>query len=299
MARKITLNQARQSALRGQVHTALTALRILAEAGDASASYSLAELLAFCSDWKGCAFHAGCLLASPSSVYAGNVFYEAIGLMGQAGHHTRDWDQIADLARSAISSIDHTVERNHLRTWYFMLLQSLVNYANHRGTLPYETLRVFGSAPNHTQSELDAAYFEAKANVFEVRPDLRHEQAGLRAHLFALAKSFHQEEEVIRLYLAGEMPDNFDCAVYVARALSSRGDTVRAWEALWSHMNLWWPVDKAQVAPVILLVDDVLCPLMSEERCQAVLNLPRGPEAAYGRKPGTWTQGLRRAGRRA
>ncbi len=223
MTRKLTLNQARRAALRGQTETALTALQSFADAGDASASYSLTELLAFRGEWEECAIYAGRLLASPGSVYAGNVFYETIGLMGQCGHHTGNWNQIIEVVDNAIRSIDQTVQPPHLQTWYLKLLQALDNYAQHQGTLPYKTIRVFGPAPPFAQADQNAAYLKAKVDVVDG---------------FALAKSCHQEEEVIRLYLAREMPRNFDNAVYLARVFCSRGDAVRAWKVLWSHMSL-------------------------------------------------------------
>jgi hypothetical protein len=42
----------------------------------------------------------------------------------------------------------------------------------------------------------------------------------------------------------------------------------------------WWPVGHAQVAPVILLIDENLFTMMTPERCRLVLSTPRGPERA-------------------
>ena len=71
----------------------------------------------------------------------------------------------------------------------------------------------------------------------------------------------------------------FDQALAVARALIRRGEPERSWEIVEERLSAWWPVDNAQVAPVVLLVDQWMSPLMTAERCEQVLSTPRGPEA--------------------
>lgn len=73
---------------------------------------------------------------------------------------------------------------------------------------------------------------------------------------------------------------SFNNAVHIARLLAERGDLEGGWQALWNHMSLRWPTDKAQVAPVILLTDPKLKTLLHQERCDQILALPRGLEAA-------------------
>lgn len=88
MARKLTLNQARAAARRGETNLAISSLQGFADKGDAAASASLAELLAFRGRWEDVIVHAGRLAANPGTVYAGNVFDDMIGLLGRAGQET-------------------------------------------------------------------------------------------------------------------------------------------------------------------------------------------------------------------
>jgi len=56
-----------------------------------------------------------------------------------------------------------------------------------------------------------------------------------------------------------------------------------AWVAIESNLKHWWPVDHAQVTPLVLLTDEHLEAVMTPERCRLVLSTPRGPKA---RRPG-------------
>ena len=62
----------------------------------------------------------------------------------------------------------------------------------------------------------------------------------------------------------------------MARAHARRGDADAAWAAIAQRLGQWSPVDVAQVAPVILLVDRWLGPIMTPARCAQVLATPRG-----------------------
>ena len=64
-------------------------------------------------------------------------------------------------------------------------------------------------------------------------------------------------------------------AIYVRR-----GSPGLAWAAIESNLKHWWPVDHAQVTPLVLLTNEYLETLMTPERCQVVLSTPRGPEGA-------------------
>ena len=280
MARKLTLNGARQTALRGQPDIAIQALRRFADAGDAAASASLAELLAFRGCWEEVILHAGRLIENPTSVYAGNVFNDMICLLGRAGHETGQWQQIADAAASAWEKTDRTEERVHVRNRHFRILETLKGYALRRGKAPHELIRVFGNPFSATQADRDARY---KAAVYEAtynNQEISQSAAKLTAYLFAIAINSNQSEDAIKIYDAGNMPANFDYAVHLARMLVEGGNLEGGWQVLWNHMSLWWPVDKAQVAPVILLTDPKLKTLLDQDRCDQILALPRGPEAA-------------------
>ena len=279
MARKLTLNQARRAALHGQTEIAIQALQSFADAGDAAASASLAELFAFQGRWKEVILHAGRLIENPTVAYAGNVFNDMICLLGRAGHETGQWQQIAEAAASAWDKTDKTEERVHVRNRHFRILEALKGYVLRNGEAPHELIRIFGNPSSAAQADRDVRY---KAAVYEAthnNQELRQNVAELNAYLFAIAINSNQPDDALKIYDAGNMPANFDYAVHLAKILARRGDIERGWEVLWSHMSLWWPVDKAQVAPVILLTDPQLKTLLSQERCDQILALPRGPEA--------------------
>lgn len=279
MARPLTLTQARKAAWRGQPGVAIPALEAFAASGDNAASASLAELLAFGGRWSEVIVQAGRLIENPGAVYAGNVFNDMIGLLGRAGHETAQWNQVYQAAEAAWNKIDQIEERAHVRHRHLTILDGLKNYALRSGEAPHELIRVFGVKFGFTQADQDAAYEKAVHKATHDNKDLRDNPAKLKAYLFGIAINSNQTDDVVRMYESGDMPANFDYAVKVARIFVGRAETERAWQVLWDHMSLWWPVDKAQVAPVVLLTDGELFPLMSRERCEQVLTLPRGPEA--------------------
>lgn len=279
MTRKLTLNQARRTALQGQTDIAMQALQSFADAGDAAASASLAELFAFRGCWEEVILHAGRLIENPTAVYAGNVFNDMICLLGRAGHETGQWQQIADAAVSAWEKTDRTEDRVHIRDPHLEILDNLKSYAAGQGEAPHNLPLVFGIGSHFTQADRDASYKNAVHEATHNNDKLRHDPVKLTAYLFAIAINLNQSDDALNIYRAGEMPANFDNAVHIAQLLAERGDLGGSGQVLWNHMSLWWPVDKAQVAPVILLTNPKLKTLLNTDRCEQVLALPRGPES--------------------
>lgn len=282
MSRVPTLKQVRQAALQGRTDEAISLLRVYGDRGDASASASLAELLAFQNEWSECLLRAGEFIANPRSVYAGNVFDDMIRLLGRAGQETKQWELILQVTQVAAERVEANIagdapsKQEAERTRYSKIFQALQEYAQREGSPPHELIEVFGvSRP--TQAEQDIAYQKATQST-EVPPRLRSDPTALLRHRFSLARVYKQEIEVVRLYEEEQMPSDFDFAVVVAKAYLHREQPDLAWDVLWKHLPLWWPVDRAQVAPVILLVDTDLAGMMNRERCERVLTLPRGPE---------------------
>jgi hypothetical protein len=283
-----SVTEARQAARRGEVDVAIPALRRCAEQGDDAACASLAELLALRGEWGECIPHAGRLIANPGAVYAGNVFDDMVRLLGRAGHETGHWAEIEQLAAAAKVRVDRGVTRPHLRKRYFTILDRLRAYARGRGAAPHELIAIFqppswltrlSAAVAPPSPPREAAYRDAVDRVFQLRPDLERDPDALAVHYFSLAQTFDQEAEALRLYTEHHALLSFDNAVYVARVWTRRGEPARAWEILSSKLSQWWPMDAAQVAPVVLLTDEHLRTLMSRERRELVLASPRGPEA--------------------
>jgi hypothetical protein len=283
MATLKTLKKAREAALKGEIQPALDALRGFASAGDDSAAASVAELAGFQGGWDEVIAHAGRLIANPGAVYAGNIFDDMVRLLGRSGHETAQWDVIGSLAVSAKETIGKGVTQEHLRVRYVRILDELGAYAARRGGPPHELVAVFGGTgdrPRDPKKE-EAAYRDAVDNVHVHRPNLKGKPEELARHLFALAVTYGKEEDALRLHAqhghAG--PFDFDAAVHVAKVLVRRGKPDDAWQAVQAKLAAWIPVDKAQVAPAVLIVDDDLRKIMSPERCKAVLATPRGPAA--------------------
>lgn len=111
--------------------------------------------------------------------------------------------------------------------------------------------------------------------------DLKKNPQAKVEYFFSLAKG-GLEDEALRLYEAhGEhFVMAWQAAEYVAPVYVRRGNPEAAWAAIEANLKNWWPVDQAQVAPVVLLINEYLETLMTPERCQLVLSTPRGPEGA-------------------
>jgi hypothetical protein len=99
-------------------------------------------------------------------------------------------------------------------------------------------------------------------------------------HLFGLARVFDYPDGAVRLYEQEKsLPGIFDNAVFAASALAKVKRQREAWLLIRERLDRWWPVEASQIAPVVLLTDAALAPLMTVKRCMEVLRTPRGPEA--------------------
>ena len=216
--RKIkTRKQAVEAALRGEIDAALAVLLALHHAGDASASASAAEILAFQGRWDEMAPCAQALLAHPDAVYAGNV----------------SDDMKALLAR--------------------------------KRAIP---------KPPKPEPEERQRFADAVAKA-EDGPRFQGKRRELARHCFALATVFHVDDEIIARWDPKHPYLHFNEAAEVARALVRRGEPERAWQILESRLGRWYPVDAAQVLPVVLLTDPWLAPLVTRERAELVMRTPR------------------------
>lgn len=286
-SRSLTLKYARQLALQGKGE-ALPLLQRYADSGDTSASVSVAELLAFHGIWEECLQRAGVYLVNPQTVYAGNVFDDMVRLIVYAGHETQEWDFIGRLAIVAKQRLDTNLVSNNLEkqaalfTRYNTILTALQEYAQCRGRSPYEVIDLVSASKLH-QAEEKIAYQIAKHNIHSQRPELIKNSVALANHRFALAQYYHQGDEAILMYENNCMPARFDYAVFVAKAYVNKDQLTQAWEVLWANLHRWWPLDPAQVAPLVLLLDTDLARLVSRERRHEVLSVARGPEAKSNR----------------
>ncbi|MEU4360071.1 hypothetical protein [Streptomyces virginiae] len=71
----------------------------------------------------------------------------------------------------------------------------------------------------------------------------------------------------------------FGAAVQTARALARRAEPEAAWRALAASVHAWTPGSADHIAPVGLLADPYLGPVLTPERGRLLLSTPRGPGA--------------------
>jgi hypothetical protein len=244
--------QARLAALRGQPGPALDALVTFAAAGDVGAAASAAELLAFEGRWEPLVPHALALLARPDAVHAGNVFDDMSALVRRAARELGD----ATLVERAAASVPAKLRERAARV-------------------------LLADSPN-LSIELepeDRARFGAAVALAEVDKRFRGKPTALARHCFSLAVVFHVQDEILARHDPANPELHFDAAVSAARVLARRGDEAGAWALLKPKLHDWWPVDHAQVAPVVLLVHPLLAPLMTTERCRIALETPRAGQS--------------------
>ncbi|MBK9033034.1 MAG: hypothetical protein IPL61_17500 [Myxococcales bacterium] len=247
-----SVKQATQAARRAETQLALEVLTALAGAGDAAAAAAAAELHAFAGAWAEVVPLATALVANPAAVYAGNVFTDQCRLLRRAA---RELDDPGIIKRAA-----KVVPANLAARRDACLLRDL----DARAPRPERDARA---------SFADAVATATTGKRFAGKPE------ALAAHCFALASVYGLDDELVARWDPGNPGLGFDQAVEVARALARANDLARAWAVLEQRLSDWYPVDVAQVAPVILLVDRWLAPLMTPARCAQVLATRRGGEA--------------------
>jgi hypothetical protein len=291
MKQSSALLRATQDARRGNTDAAIDELRRLAAGSEIAACPALVELLAFKGDWEEVIPNAARLVANPSVVYAGNVFDDMIRLLGRAGHETGRWADIEKAARDAIASIEGSVDRPNSRVEYLTKLERLAAYAKGRGSMPFwhrltdkakgrdvpeHELIVLWKKPEELPlAERKKRVDNATANVFQLRPDLKDSPQDLHRHLFALAEFYNLPEEALERYSAHPHDMCFNDAVYVGRYLAAHCKSDEAWKLIHPKLPDWIADDPVQVAPVVLIVDRDLRPMMTPERCAEVLRTPR------------------------
>jgi hypothetical protein len=296
----VSAKKAQAAARQGQTDLALECLEKFAAIGDDSAAASLAELYAFLGQWHKVIANAGRLIANPGGVNAGNVFDDMIRLLGRAGHRSGEWSHIIEVVEAASKAnarryaelyrdekdkinrevLKNSEERNE------KVFCNLIRYARRQGTPPHELLAIFSvrsSMDDMSEQERRTWYENAVKNADSLRPDLKKNPQAKMEHFFSLAKGV-LENEALRLYEAHgkSFVMAWQAAEYIAPIYVRHGNPETAWAAIQSNLKHWWPVDHAQVTPLVLLTDEYLETLMTPERCELVLATPRGPEGAKG-----------------
>jgi hypothetical protein len=279
---KLKPNQlARQTALRGETDAAVQQLSANLAAGDYGAAASLAQIEAFRGLWPNVLAHAYLLLRNPASVYASNVFNDTAHLVALAGVKGGEWEPIYEKLREIRTQLsnDPGIAKG---AGLFARLDRVIDFAQSGGRSVYLW---DPDCDNAVDEDARAAKFDdGVARLMQTNKKQKHwtNDAQRRRHCFSLAHNRYAHKSAVRLYDEEGVADLilFSSLAFTASSLSLAGRGDEAWTVIEKGLHHWEPVDVAQVAPVELLIDEGLRPLMTPERCEWVLRTPRGPAAS-------------------
>lgn len=279
-SQKIRFNKARKFALSGEFENAIPIFEQIADEEEESANASLAEIYGFLFDWEKCLNNAGKFIANPNATYAGNVFDDAIRLLGRAADETNHWNRVEDFCNKAIKRIEIEDYQTWQRNRYIKILKNLKNYAEREGKPPHELVRIFGIQTEFdklSSEENQAQYNNAVEATSSLRPDLTGKYEETIRHKIALAILFNQTDEATKLFLANQNLQiyDFEFLAPIFKYLIKIGERKTAWQAIKDKVPFWIPVDITQIAPVSLLTDEDLKIIINAERSLRILKTPR------------------------
>jgi hypothetical protein len=263
MAKLTPRQTAQQLALRGDIDAALEQLALVQRKHEAFASAALAEIAAYRADWAEVLHRVEVVVSKPDSVRTLNVFRDLMMLAARAGAETGAWAHVlrlADIARQ-----DPSVPESPAKA---RAVVKLADFALRQGDGPFEASEPEGPAREKFESGLVAAQ-EMKFANNEARLD----------HLFGLARVYEYYPGAVALFdRERDLPDIFDNVVFLASGLVRVGRNDEAWESIRTQLDMWWPVEESQIAPVALLTDVAIRDIMTSSRCEEILRTPRGGE---------------------
>jgi hypothetical protein len=282
-------NAGQRAARRGETDAALALLRPLAAGGDASSAASLAELAAFRGLWGEVIPSLGLVIhdlgAMPNVEGYPLLLLE---LLARAGRETGHWDRIAELAGAAIAAEEarnYDAYHEHVRAGFLRWFEELRGYCPSGGETSgdvFANLSYFDGAELSLSDEGDPRVrYDAALNE-EHAARLRNRPSEYARHCFAVARNMQIHEEMVRIFSENPCAFSFWEALDVARIFARGGDDSTAWEVVRSRVGEWVAAAAEQVAPIELLVDRALSPLMTPERCEEVLATRRGRDAGEG-----------------
>lgn len=273
-------NAGQQAARQGETAKAIDLLRPLAVGGDVSSAASLAELYAFLGEWEEVITLLGCVLCDLGAIPDANGYRALLfQLLGRAGRETGHWKRISKIARDAIraeQAREYGPYHEHVRTQFVFCLRNLEKYCRKHGEASRSLLgsqdpRELPDFP----SEAKRRESYRKAVAGQPRP-LKNNPAEFTRYQFTIARILNLDEVLLRTFRKLDRTIHFDDAVPVAAACMRLGKSAAAWTILRDRLHEAARGLPQQVAPIALLIDDALQPLMPPERCELVLSTPRG-----------------------
>jgi hypothetical protein len=277
---------AQQTALRGDTDGAVKQLSALLEGGKPGAAAALAEIEAFRGRWPEVLRLAFTFMRDPSAARVSNSLTDMFRLAAVAGFETGAWSGI----QTELVAI-----RKHLRSKKD--LNSYAESADDDFTALIELAKSKGKADYvwdwscYTEDDEKTRDARAEAAIADqlakhAKKKIFKDDAERRRKMLSLAGVYISYNTTLRVY-DEEGADGlitFGTPAFVATSLARAGRANDAWKMVEQAVNVWWPVDVLQVAPVYLLTDPDLRPLMTPKRCAQVLRSPRGPEGPAARK---------------
>jgi hypothetical protein len=235
----------------GSTDAALDELRTLAANGNLGAKAAMVQLCGFRHLWAELApFAEEIISRDPANGCGLNVFVETLKLVRRAARELGD--------------------------------ASVVEWAAARIPVGWESTRdavLLRDAQDPADDPPDPVGFAAALEYSRRSGQYDGAPAEREAHEFALATFYRIDDEILARWNSAGRGMHFDSCVPVARALVRRGEVNRAFDLIVSELPRWIPVAWVQVAPVILLLDSTIAPVMTRERCEKILATPRGPLA--------------------
>jgi hypothetical protein len=272
MAKLTERERAQALAREGKIDEAYASLAALHAKGDAAAGVSIAEVAAFRKQWSDIVRFAEGLLRNPGELDTLNAYEEMVQVVALRGIHAGGWPEIESLARGVIAQL----RGKKLLDSQLHRVEHLLAFAKSEGKDPF----VWDWGNHSTLSDEErAAKFEAGVAAVTKKKKFKSAEAR-RDHLISLADNVGFHKGAVALYDQHGAPTLFNSVRFVAAGLARAGRAEEAWRVLEPRLPDWWPVDDVQVAPLELLADEWLRPLMTPERSEQVLRTPRGPEGA-------------------
>jgi hypothetical protein len=229
-------------------------------------------------------------MRDPSGARVGNVLWDMINLVAVAGFKAGGW---SDIHGEAVAIRKHLLSKKDLKQYADEDaggggFKQLIDLAKSKGKADYvwDWSRYSDDDEKARDARAETAIADHLAKQKKKKQDDDDDKR--RWNLFALAGTCMSYNTTVRLYDdEGGVVDGvrtFPTMAFVATSLARAGRAKDAWKVIEKAVNVWWPVDILQVAPVDLLADEDLRPLMTAERCAQVLRSPRGPEGPAAKK---------------
>lgn len=107
------------------------------------------------------------------------------------------------------------------------------------------------------------------------QPRFKKRPEELPRHLWALARAFDVDDELVARFDETAAWATFDVVLVTASVLARTGRAAKAWPLISRRLGAWLPVDPLQSFAAELITDDDLFALMTNARWLEVLKTPR------------------------